>query len=197
MCTVDGCSRKIVAKGFCGLHYQRMLSGKPMSDEVKASNGALLSYLESLVGAKELENCIPFPFKSHSVAGYGLARYKGRQVGAHRIVCILAHGEPPEDKQLATHSCGKGHEGCVNPNHLRWGSIADNKADMVAHGTVVRGLKVKSASLSEDNVRRIHRDYSLGLSCKDISDAYGTTRSNVCRIGKGHRWGWLTEAAFN
>lgn len=46
---------------------------------------------------------------------------------AHRLICHIAHGEPPDGKPYALHSCDVPL--CVNPDHLRWGSQADNIQD--------------------------------------------------------------------
>lgn len=50
-------------------------------------------------------------------------------------MCQKAHGDPPSPKHDAAHSCGRGHEGCVNPNHLSWKTKKQNQADRITHGT--------------------------------------------------------------
>ncbi len=50
-------------------------------------------------------------------------------------MCILAHGEPPTPKHQTAHSCGKGHEGCINPRHLSWKTNQENSLDKREHGT--------------------------------------------------------------
>lgn len=49
-------------------------------------------------------------------------------IGVHRTVCWLAHGQPPEDgpKQECMHSCDRPE--CCNPAHLSWGTRAQNLA---------------------------------------------------------------------
>lgn len=47
----------------------------------------------------------------------------------------LAHTrrEVPEG-QMLLHSCDRGEEGCVNPNHLRIGSVTENNREAVERG---------------------------------------------------------------
>lgn len=62
--------------------------------------------------------------------GYGQIRVAGKAVGPHTLTCAAEHGPKPEGKRLAMHSCD--NPPCVNPEHLKWGSDADNQADMAA-----------------------------------------------------------------
>jgi hypothetical protein len=61
--------------------------------------------------------------------------YLGDTLYAHRLMCQLAHGDPPTPDHIAAHSCGRGHEGCVNPNHLSWKTYSENELDKRVHGT--------------------------------------------------------------
>ena len=73
---------------------------------------------------KQTDNCYSLDEKQTS---YRMVVYKNKNMVAHRVVCRLAHGEPPPDKPQATHSCH--NKWCINPRHLRWGSAKDNAAD--------------------------------------------------------------------
>lgn len=63
--------------------------------------------------------CLIWPFVS-KLHGYGQFGYLGKNYYAHRFMCELAHGPAPSPLHEAAHSCGRGHEGCVNPQHLSW-----------------------------------------------------------------------------
>lgn len=82
------------------------------------------------------DDCIQWPFCT--LRGRGMLRYEGKKWYAHRIMCILAKGEPPTPEHEAAHECGNGHLGCVNPNHLNWKTRTENRRDSIRHGTSVR-----------------------------------------------------------
>jgi hypothetical protein len=81
------------------------------------------------------DDCLKWPFGGDPKSGRGALQHNGVKGWAHRWMCRLAHGEPPTPKHKATHDCGKGHEGCINPRHLKWKTQAGNLADCAIHGT--------------------------------------------------------------
>lgn len=65
--------------------------------------------------------------------GYGQVRVGTGTHRVHRLACELAHGAPPPD-HVARHSDACATDGgagrlCCNPDHLRWGTEAENAAD--------------------------------------------------------------------
>lgn len=78
--------------------------------------------------------CLIWPFfRNHE--GYGVLGYFGKVRKAHRVMCILVNGEPPDPKLVTAHSCGNGHLGCVHPQHVSWKTIRQNRLDANLHGT--------------------------------------------------------------
>lgn len=127
ICSIPGCAKRVNCRGWCQMHYTRwQRHGDPIIT-LTAPDGEGLQFLESLVGSSA-EGCIKWPF-SCTPQGYGQTYYQGEVMGAHRVMCILAHGVPPGETHQAAHWCGKGADGCVNPNHLRWATPAENIAD--------------------------------------------------------------------
>lgn len=79
------------------------------------------------------DQCLRFPFAT-AARPYGAVTYGVRTMTAHRVMCLLAHKLPKDPtKTMALHSCGNGHLGCVNPNHLYWGDQSDNNRDAHRH----------------------------------------------------------------
>lgn len=63
--------------------------------------------------------------------GYGLKRYMGKLMNAHRAAYLHAVGEIP-DGMCVCHSCD--NTKCMNPDHLWLGTHQDNMDDMWEKG---------------------------------------------------------------
>ena len=137
------------------------------------------------------DECLIFPY-SRDDYGYGKVRYDGSNIGVHVLVCRERHGEKPTPRHEACHSCGNGHGGCVNPNHIYWGTRAQNMADAMAMGT----LKRENPPTGEASPAMRHRDpviaevrrlLAAGLRQVEISELTGVSQSHVSRIKHGVR----------
>lgn len=130
-CSVEGCSKLHSVGGLCSMHHTRFLRhGDPKTTKT-APEGDGLKLLRSLVGTSESE-CVIWPF-SCNPQGYGQTYFCSEVMGAHRVMCIMAHGQPKSPGLHAAHSCGNGGGGCVNPNHLRWATAQENIWDKYLH----------------------------------------------------------------
>lgn len=96
-----------------------------------ASPGSGLAWLKVHVDF-EGDDCLLYPFRT-TASPRGAVTYNFKSMPAHRAMCFLAHRSPPEGKDMALHSCGNGHLGCVNPKHLYWGDQSDNNRDAQRH----------------------------------------------------------------
>lgn len=115
-------------------------------------------------------------------------RVNGQSQNVHRLVCETEHGPAPFGYEAA-HSCGNGHLGCVNRNHLSWKTRAGNAADMVAHGTSAKGEGHGLAKLTEDAVREIRR---FGTSDRrSLADRFSVCAHTIGEIQRGDTWAWL------
>jgi hypothetical protein len=118
------------------------------------------------------------------VDGYGRLALKGSPVRAHRLAWALFKGSVP-DPLIVCHKCDVCH--CVNPEHLFLGTNADNTQDMLSKGRhkAVAGESHYNSKLSDQDISDIRWVVSLGVTQKDVSDFWGTTKGNVSEIING------------
>lgn len=149
---------------------------------VKKGKGAAYRFLLDLVGHQG-DECVRFPF-SGDAEGYGLMSHNGGRYRAHRFMCQLAHGEPPTPQHTAAHTCGKGHEGCVNPKHLEWKTQADNLADRYVHGTIAVKTWGFDGRLTEEQVQYV-KDMRGKKPQRALAAELGVSLSCISQIMTG------------
>lgn len=186
-CLVEGCSISPKAKGYCKRHYQRLTRGSDphASPKEVAPSGAPLQWLYDHIEHTD-DDCLLWPFGSYS-SGYGTVRYKGRNRRASRVMCELAHGQPPTEDHHAAHTCGKGHLGCANPLHLEWKTPKANVSDKAIHGTLVYGDRSTSAKLTSAEVRQIRKMIGT-LTNAEIASQFGVSAPTISAIKTGRNW---------
>jgi hypothetical protein len=192
-CSIDGCNDNAHhdargSRGLCSRHYGRLLRhGDPLSG--RRSPGEALSFLKTVAAHYTGDDCLMWDY--HTLAnGYGQVRVGAKQALAHRYVCKVVKGPPPTPKHEAAHSCGNGHLGCVNPNHLEWKTRTENAADMVVHGTLALGERHGMAKLTEDAVREIRRLRGV-VQQAELANRYGISTRNIREVQSRRTWGWL------
>ena len=113
-------------------------------------------------------------------AGYGRFSVSGVSFQAHRWSLEYHVGRPDTPDDLCLHSCHT--PACVNPDHLRWGSHADNSRDMTAAGR-------EASTLTRRQMDQIIQRFFEGETQRELAEAYGVSRPTVCKIltGRTHR----------
>lgn len=187
ICSVEGCSGRHKAHGYCIKHYRRLQRG---GDPLASSKGQseVQEYYLSVVLEYEGDDCLIWPFAR--VNGYGHMKRNGKGGNVSRYLCLDVNGAPPTPKHQAAHSCGNGHLGCVTKRHLSWKTPKDNTADKLIHGTHNRGERQGASKITEGQAREI-----LALKGVEPQTAlaarYGISRSAVADIHVGKNWSWL------
>jgi hypothetical protein len=182
LCQIEGCAKPHSSKGMCNTHYQRFIKGRDLLT-AGPRNGERLEWVKSNLSYVG-DDCLVWPYPRNK-NGYGYVRFNGKLIPASRAMCILLHGEPPISNYQAAHSCGMGHEGCLNPRHLRWASPKENSADKVLHGTSLRGQSHPSSKLTDAEVLQIR--HSQGRPA-DIAKKFGISYASVYRIKRPGHW---------
>lgn len=192
ICTIDDCGKPHEARGYCNKHYLAMrITGDPLGSRYRAEPDALMSWMTGVALNYCGTDCLLWPF-GKGKDGCGLLSVNGKRVRAPRVACEHKNGPPPHCNSVARHTCGNGDQGCVNPNHLIWGSQYENAQDTIAHGKSTRGFKNPQAKLTTDAVRAI-RKMAGTQKHKDIAVQFGVTSHTVGAIHRRVSWGWLED----
>ena len=121
--------------------------------------------------------------------GYG--RFKWQRVLwlAHRLSYVLYNDVEIPDGLIIMHNCD--NPSCVNPAHLRLGTVADNNADMIAKGRG-RGLTGEahgSAKLIEADVLQMRDLYaSKKYTCEQLGKLFHIGKSQAHNIIARKQW---------
>lgn len=191
-CSVAGCNGNAHGKargcrGYCSKHYQRLSNhGDPNAGGVfRVTRGEPMRWLQAHLDHGS-DDCLPWPYLT--LKGYG--RVNGKY--AHRVMCELKHGAPPTPRHQAAHICGMGHEGCVNPRHVRWATASENAADKIEHGTMPKGEDHFFAKLTEGDVREIRAVRKMGgASLSQLASCYNVSVGTIQALLDGKTWAWL------
>lgn len=118
--------------------------------------------------------------------GYGQLKVRtGSAINAHRFAYEVHHGVALDPSQVVRHTCD--NPSCVNPNHLRLGTHADNVADRVQRKRSAIGERSGRAKLSALQARNVM--YRSGSeSAVDLAREYGVDPGVVRAIREGRTW---------
>jgi len=179
-CHHNGCTRKVVARGYCWNHYMQLR--RAGSDLVaKRSPESDKDYIAARVSI-DASGCWIWKLSTHN--GYGRMVRGGRSWPAHAFSYKAHVGEIPSGLQV-NHKCH--NRACVNPDHLYAGTQKENMADMVAAGRQpdVRGEASATSKLTEAEVREILRMPGIA---KHAAERFGISISLVYAIRKRAIW---------
>lgn len=126
------------------------------------------------------DDCLRWPFSVDTALGRGRLGYLGKNYWAHRLMCELAHGPAPLGKPQVRHSCGRGHERCVNPKHLSWASQSENHLDRRRHGTAATSRYGSRSPLTREQIAEIRASKGRETQMA-TAKRFGISHANVRR----------------
>ncbi len=184
ICLVEGCPKKVQARGWCSMHYARNRLGRDMHIRASRCTDANARFEANYVPVPET-GCWLWTGALGS-GGYGQIMVGGASYRAHRYSLSKLLGRPIRPGMCACHKCDT--RSCVNPDHLFEGTRADNLADMVEKGRSCRGESNYNTKLTEADVQAIRASDEMH---RVIAARYGVSRTSITHIRSGKRWAHL------
>lgn len=118
-CSVDGCSREAIARGWCTSHYARWhRHGSPTHKPGSRAGDPVKRFWERV---RKSDGC--WEWTGTRSNGYGILGVQKKNIPAHRMSYELNVGQIPEG-MVIDHRCH--NTGCVRPSHLRPVTIRQN-----------------------------------------------------------------------
>lgn len=105
---------------------------------------------------------------------------------AHQLVAEAFIGPRPFPKAEVRH--GDGTRTNDHFSNLEWGTRAENRADMVRHGTRLAGEHAPRAKLTMEQARQIRELAKTGLAQWKIGERFGVAQGCVSRVVREERY---------
>lgn len=138
----------------------------------------ILRWIEAHLDYPHKDYCLIWPFGLR--AGYGFFTLDEKTVCAHRYICERKHGPAPFG-HVASHSCDRGHEACVNHHHLSWQTNSSNQLRRKDHKG---GRRFK---LGWDEVETILKLKGIETPV-DTAKRFGVSESAIRQVQSGKTW---------
>lgn len=191
-CTVDGCGRFIIGRGFCGLHYQRWAKhGDPLQVTLQApspANARFWPKVDKTPGLGPDGDCWEW-IGSRNRSGYGNVRHNGKGAKAHRVSWEMAYGPIPKGLHVRHLKCD--NPPCVRPEHLALGTVAANMRDRDSKGRrrPPGGERNGMAKLTAAQVADIRAIYSRQeANQRELAERFAVGSTTISEIVRGAAW---------
>jgi len=130
--------------------------------------------------------------------GYGRFWIAGNTIPAHRAMLFLKedpNGERDFTGLFACHTCD--NPGCLNPDHLYFGTPQDNHRDMQNRMRIAHGERSGATNLTESQVTQIRELYMTGeFPSRKLARKFGVAKSTILRIIHHKTWKYFkTDSA--
>ena len=183
-CGFNECQRLSVSKGYCDMHYRRILKYGDVNNfgsrKVDIGNEVERFHKKYEIkpsgcwiwtgGTRANNKGVLYP-RHHQDSGKG--------TGAHRFSFSIVHGEIPKGMYIC-HKCDTPL--CVNPDHLFCGTHHDNMSDMVKKQRSYKGRgedKKGRAKLTNEQANQIRK---MKLSHSKIAEMFKVSSATIGRI---------------
>lgn len=149
-----------------------------MASADNPENSPILRWIRDHLDYPHKDYCLIWPFNKR--AGYGALIIDGKAICAHRYICELVNGPAPAG-YVASHSCDRGHDACVNHHHLSWQTNSENQLRRKDHKD---GPRFKLNWGDVETIRRLK-----GVETPvDTAKRFGVSESAIRQVQSGKTW---------
>lgn len=187
-CSIDGCDRTHMARGWCGYHYQRWFRHGDPETTINQPRGLPLEegFRWNIRGEPPADgSCWEWPGRRRK-DGYGLLANKGRTVHAHHASLMVFKSMEVPDGMEVLHTCD--NPPCVNPEHLLVGTHEENMKDSAKKGRQAGGSRNGRAMLTEADVLEMRVRRGNGESVSSLALEFGVRDSTASVAIRGITW---------
>lgn len=185
-CSVDNCSNKYYAKGYCEKHYVRVKK-HGNTEGIRPQNPPEIRFFK-FVDKNTNKDC--WIWIGNRRGNYGAFSIGSRSLGnvlAHRFSWSMHNNKEIPKGMVVMHSCD--NPLCVNPSHLSIGTYMENTHDMLKKGrhTYIAhvGEKNGKSVLNEKIVREIRQS---NMNHAELGRFYGVATSTIRGVRSGRTW---------
>lgn len=125
-----------------------------------------------------------------SPTGYGQLSSNHKSIRAHRAIYEHYKGVKLSPDIFLCHTCD--NKSCVNPDHLFPGNAKINADDLVKKNMHLKGEKVGTSKLKEQEVIEIKKALAQGASINTLANQSQVHRDTIYHILIGKTWKHVT-----
>lgn len=144
----------------------------------RLNDGKRSMWIKAHLDYPSSEFCLIWPFGINE----GTIQVGSPPQNVFRLMCEHRNGPAPTEKHQAAHSCGRRHDGCVNPWHLSWKTNGQNQEERYQQSGLTKRFKLTPEQV--DEIRSLKDRAKIG----DVVKQFGVSYNNIRSIWAGRLW---------